>query len=165
MTNDNDPGIGVPARRFAFVQSTWHESIVEQCRLAFVREIGALGIDEDQIDVYRVPGALEIPLLAQRAARTRQYDAIIAAGLIVDGGIYRHEFVAASVLDALMRTQLDTDVPIISAVLTPQQFHEHQDHADFFHAHLAQKGTEAARACIGALAALDELAVATTQAG
>jgi 6,7-dimethyl-8-ribityllumazine synthase len=49
---------------------------------------------------------------------------------------------------------------VISAVLTPHHFHEHQDHLAFFHEHFLVKGAEAARACIGALAALDELAAA-----
>jgi 6,7-dimethyl-8-ribityllumazine synthase len=144
--------------RLAFAQSSWHESIVERCRTSFIEEIAAFGIGEQQIDVFRVPGAFELPLLVKRAARSGRYDAVVAAGLVVDGGIYRHEFVAATVLDALMRAQMDTDVPVISAVLTPHHFHEHQDHLAFFHEHFLVKGAEAARACIGALAALDELA-------
>jgi 6,7-dimethyl-8-ribityllumazine synthase len=144
--------------RLAFAQSSWHESIVERCRTSFVEEIAAFGIGEQQIDVFRVPGAFELPLLVKRAARSGRYDAVVAAGLVVDGGIYRHEFVASSVLNALMQTQMETDVPVISAVLTPHRFHEHQDHLAFFQEHFLVKGAEAARACIGALATLDELA-------
>jgi 6,7-dimethyl-8-ribityllumazine synthase len=147
--------------RLAFVQATWHESIVERCRTSFIEEVAAFGIEQDQIDVFRVPGAFELPLLAQRAARSGRYDAVVAAALVVDGGIYRHEFVAATVLDALMRAQMDSDVPIISVVLTPHHFHEHADHLAFFHEHFFVKGAEAARACIGALATLDQLAVTT----
>lgn len=149
-------------RRVAFVQSTWHESVVERCRTSFIEELATFGIDEDQIDVFRVPGAFELPLLAQRAVRSGHYDAVVAAALVVDGGIYRHDFVAATVLDALMRAQMESDVPIISVVLTPHHFHEHQDHLDFFHEHFLVKGAEAARACIGALAALDQLGAITT---
>src|SRR6267142_2044848 len=72
--------------------------------------------------------------------------------VVVDGGIYRHEFVAQTVLDALMRVQLETEVPIISLVLTPQNFHEHDDaHQKFFHEHFKVKGTEAATACVKTL--------------
>lgn len=163
MNSDSSANANGTDRRVAFVQSTWHESVVEQCRTSFVEEISSYGIQPEQIDVFRVPGAFEIPLLAQRAARSGRYDVVVAAGLVVDGGIYRHEFVAASVLDALMRAQLDSDVPVISAVLTPHHFHEHQDHLSFFHRHFVVKGAEAARACIGALAALDQLAAATAQ--
>jgi 6,7-dimethyl-8-ribityllumazine synthase len=146
--------------RVAFVQSSWHESLVERCRVSFVRELAELGIPEHQVEVFRVPGAFEIPLLAKRAMRSGRYDAVVAAALVIDGGIYRHEFVAETVLGALMRAQMDVDVPLISTVLTPHHFHEHATHMEFFNQHLAQKGEEAARACIGALAALDELAAA-----
>jgi len=162
MTSPSSNASDRSGLRLAFAQSSWHESIVERCRTSFIEEIAAFGIDEQQIDVFRVPGAFELPLLVKRAARSGRYDAVVAAGLVVDGGIYRHEFVASTVLDALMQAQMETDVPVISAVLTPHHFHEHQDHLAFFHEHFVVKGAEAARACIGALAALDELAAAST---
>jgi 6,7-dimethyl-8-ribityllumazine synthase len=73
---------------------------------------------------------------------------------VVDGGIYRHEFVAEAVIGALMRVQLDTAVPVISAVLTPQLFHDHDDHRRFFGAHFLVKGKEAAEACVKTVAGL-----------
>ena len=87
-----------------------------------------------------MPGSFEIPLHAQLLAKTRRYTAIVAAGLVVDGGIYRHEFVADTVIKALMDVQLRTEVPVFSAVLTPQQFHESAAHYDFFRKHFAIKG-------------------------
>src|SRR2546427_11724875 len=97
-----------------------------------------------RIDFYEVPGSLEIPLQAQLLAKTGKYSTIVAAGFVVNGGIYRHEFVAQTVIDALMRVQLDTEVPIISLVLTPQHFHEHDAHHKFFHKHFKVKGAEPA---------------------
>ena len=49
------------AVRLAFVQSTWHEEIVDQCRDSFIEEIAGLGVSSDRIDLFRVPGAFEIP--------------------------------------------------------------------------------------------------------
>ena len=131
----------------AFVQSCWHKDIVDQCRVAFVSELQRLGTPATSIDFYEVPGAFEIPLQAKLLSRTGRYAAIVAAGFVVDGGIYRHEFVADAVIGALMRVQLETEVPIISAVLTPQRFHEHQEHQRFFREHFLIKGAEAAAAC------------------
>src|SRR4030088_1808646 len=111
-------------QRVAFVQSSWHREVVEECRLAFLSEIEARGIARAYIDLFEVPGSFAIPLHAQLLAKTRRYTAIVAAGLVVDGGIYRHEFVADTVIKALMDVQLRTEVPVFSAVLTPQQFHE-----------------------------------------
>ena len=143
--SDREPG-NRPLR-LAFVQSTWHEEIVDRCRDAFLEEIATLGVPEDRIDLYRVPGSFEIPLHAQRLASTGLYGAIVGAGFVVDGGIYRHEFVAEAVITGLMRVQLDTDTPVISVVLTPHHFHEHDHHASFFAEHFRVKGVEAAHAC------------------
>jgi 6,7-dimethyl-8-ribityllumazine synthase len=144
-------------KRIAFVQACWHREIVDQGRDAFVAEIGRHGMSADQIDFYEVPGSLEIPLQAKLLAQTRKYATIVAAGFVVNGGIYRHEFIAQTVIDALMRVQLDTDVPIISLVLTPQHFHEHDAHHKFFHEHFKVKGAEAAVACVQTLENLEEV--------
>src|SRR6266446_2196568 len=144
-------------KRIAFVQACWHREVVDEGRDSFVAEIERHGVSADQIDLYEVPGSLEIPLQAKLLAKTGKYASIVAAGLVVDGGIYRHEFVAQTVLDALMRIQLDTDVPIISLVLTPQNFHEHDAHQAFFHEHFKIKGAEAARACVKTLENIEKV--------
>jgi 6,7-dimethyl-8-ribityllumazine synthase len=152
MITPRDPRIG-------FVQSCWHEAIVDRCRTSFAEEIEELGIPLSHVDFYQVPGSFELPLHAKRLALTGRYSSIVATGLVVDGGIYRHEFVAEAVINGLMRVQLDVDVPVISAVLTPHHFHEHEQHASFFSSHFEVKGREAARACartMRSLAALGE---------
>jgi len=144
-------------QRVAFVQSAWHREVVEECRIAFLAEIEARGIERARVDLFEVPGSFEIPLHAQLLAKTRRYTAIVAAGLVVDGGIYRHEFVADTVIKALMDVQLRTEVPVFSAVLTPQQFHETAAHFDFFRKHFATKGIEVAEACANTLLSLERL--------
>ena len=142
-------------QRVAFVQSAWHREVVEECRIAFLAEMEARHITN--IDVFEVPGSFEIPLHAQILAKTRRYTAIVAAGLVVDGGIYRHEFVADTVIKALMDVQLRTEVPVFSAVLTPQQFHENAVPVEFFRKHFAIKGVEVAEACANTLLSLERL--------
>ena len=70
------------------------------------------------------------------------------SGFVVDGGIYRHEFVAQAVLQGIVQTSLETEVPILSAVLTPHHFHDHADHQEFFRSHMVTKGKELAGACL-----------------
>jgi 6,7-dimethyl-8-ribityllumazine synthase len=152
-------GPGGSARRLAFVQSTWHEEIVDRCRDSFLDEIVTLGVARDTIDLFRVPGAFEIPLHAKRLAVSGRYAAVVGAGLVIDGGIYRHDFVAEAVINGLMRVQLDTDVPVISAVLTPHHFHDHAVHSTFFAEHLTTKGIEAAQACARTVHSLARLPV------
>ena len=99
-----------------------------------------------------MPGSFEIPLHVQLLAKTRRYTAIVAAGLVVDD-----EYIAETVIRALMDVQLRTEVPVFSAVLTPQQFHETAAHFDFFRKHFATKGVEVAEACANTLLSLERL--------
>jgi 6,7-dimethyl-8-ribityllumazine synthase len=142
--------------RIAFIQSSWHREIVDRCRQGFAKGIAREGYSRTQVHYFEVPGAFEIPLRAKLLAKSGRYVAIVAAGLVIDGGIYRHEFVASAVIDALMRVQLETEVPVISAVLTPHHFHEHAEHREFFVKHFGGKGMEAARACGAVIAGMGE---------
>lgn len=144
-------------RRIAFIQSGWHKDIVDQCRLAFIEEMGQRGYSEDTIDFFEVIGAFEIPLHAKILAKSGRYAAIVGTGLVVDGGLYRHEFVAQAVISGLMQVQLETEVPVISAVLTPHQFHAHDDHQQFFFQHFLVKGKEAAHACADTVQRLQQI--------
>jgi 6,7-dimethyl-8-ribityllumazine synthase len=131
----------MPARRYAFIKANWPAEIVDRALDGFRRDIG-----DAEVDVFDVPGAFEIPLLARDLAATGRFDAVVGAAFVVDGGIYRHDFVASTVLDGLMRAQLDADVPVLSIVLTPHHFQETEAHREFFRAHFVRKGEEAARA-------------------
>jgi len=144
---------GLPAR-IAVICSSWHSDIVDKAKQSLLAELHRSPAPPGQVEQFEVPGAFEIPLLAQRLARSGRYDAIVACGLVVNGGIYRHEFVATAVIDGLMRVQLDTGVPVMSAVLTPRDFHEHEEHLRFFSEHFVKKGVEVARACLETIAGL-----------
>lgn len=152
------------AIRIAFVQSCWHKDIVDRARESFAAETAKLGAGAPAIDFFEVPGSFEIPLQAKLLAETGRYAAIVAAGLVVNGGIYRHEFVASTVISALMRVQLETAVPVISAVLTPQSFHAHEEHRKFFLEHFVVKGAEAASACARTIENLRKLRALETPA-
>lgn len=140
--------------RLAVVCAAWHRDIVARAREGLTAELQRHGVYGSAVDHFEVPGAFEIPLHAKRLAETALYDGIIACALVVNGGIYRHEFVTAAVIDGLMRVQLDTGVPVFSAVLTPRDFHEHEEHQRFFAEHFVKKGQEVAKACLSTLAAL-----------
>ena len=143
--------------RIAFIQACWHRDIVDQCRDSFLKTIATL--TDCAVDCIELPGAFEIPLHAKLLAETGKYDAIVAAGLVTDSGIYRHEFVAHAVIDGLMRVSLDTGKPVFSAVLTPHQFHNYDEHINFFMEHFVVKGKEVAVACADTLASLTRLSL------
>ena len=139
-------------QRVAFVQSAWHRDVVAECRETFLAEIQARHIARAQIDVFEVPGAFEIPLHVQLLAKTRRYTAIVAAGLVIDD-----QYIAETVIKALMEVQLRTEIPVFSAVVTPEQFNETAAHVDFFRHHFAAKGAEVAEACAKTLLSLERL--------
>ena len=67
------------ADHIAFVQSCWHREIVDRCRDSFLETIVAAGVARDRIDLFEVPGAFEIPLVAKRLAQTGRYLAVVAS--------------------------------------------------------------------------------------
>ncbi|MEX0582139.1 MAG: 6,7-dimethyl-8-ribityllumazine synthase [Sneathiella sp.] len=148
MTTDNQtPDIRKSFNRIAIIQANWHADIVHEASKSFIKDLVDYGYDANGFDIHDVPGSLEIPLMAKKLSQAGRYDLIMATGLIVDGGIYRHDFVAKTVLDAMMQVQLDCGVPILSVVLTPHHFQETDAHRNFFREHFIIKGQEAAKAC------------------
>ncbi|MBZ8117466.1 6,7-dimethyl-8-ribityllumazine synthase [Roseovarius sp. LXJ103] len=129
--------------QYAFIKANWHAPIVERALAGFCEVIAPA-----QVHIFEVPGAFEMPLLARDLALTGRYAAVAAAALVVDGGIYRHDFVAAAVVDGLMRAGMDSGVPVLSVSLTPHQFQETEHHMTIYGAHFVEKGREAARAAL-----------------
>ena len=149
--------------RVAFIQASWHKEIVDQSRKGFLAEMLEQGYQESDIDFFEVGGAFEIPLHAKLLAKTGRYAGIVGAALVVDGGIYRHDFVAQSVVSGLMQVQLETEVPVFSVSLTPHHFHAGEEHQKFFFDHFVHKGQEAAKTCIDTLPKIRALKRMDTQ--
>lgn len=125
----------------AFVKAQWHSEIVDNALVGFQKVI-----DKSCVDVFSVPGAFELPLIARDLARSGKYEAVVAAAFVVDGGIYRHEFVAQAVVNGLMQVGLETNIPVLSVSLTPHQYQETEHHNQIYREHFIQKGKEAGNA-------------------
>lgn len=134
--------------RLALIQSCWHKETVDQFKNGFTKRIEELVSCE--IDYFEAPGVVEIPLLTKLCAAddtpNGPYDAIVVTGLIVDHGVYRHEFVAQSVMDLIMNIQVEKEIPVIYGILTAQDFMS-EGRDKFYFDHFATKGLEAANAC------------------
>lgn len=150
QSSTNSNTLNIRDQRIAFIHASWHTDIVLNCWEGFRNEMAERGYDVDKFDLIAVPGAYEIPLQAKLLAKTGRYAAIACSALVVDGGIYRHDFVAQTVCNGLMQVQLETEVPVLTAVLTPHNFHEHDEHKQYFSRHFVQKGQELANAADGA---------------
>jgi 6,7-dimethyl-8-ribityllumazine synthase len=165
QTESDPPGDSAPTdaarirfarpHRIALIQSSHHRDVVEAFRQAFVAEVAIHGIAAANVGVFEVPGAYEIPLHAQLLAKTGRFTAIVASALVIDSGAYRHANVANTVVDALMRVQLQTETPVFSAVLTP--LHDAVAESELYRQSYALKGVEVAQACLRTLSSLDFL--------
>lgn len=129
----------------AFIKARWHADIVDQALTGFTDDMARVG-REVAITAIDVPGAFEMPLMAKKLGASGKYDAIVCAALVVDGGIYRHDFVAQAVVSGLMEAQMATGVPTFSVSLTPHHFQPTVEHTGFYRAHFVKKGAEAAEA-------------------
>ncbi|WP_136439631.1 6,7-dimethyl-8-ribityllumazine synthase [Pacificoceanicola onchidii] len=133
--------------KIAFVKARWHSEIVDQALKGFEARMAASG-KPYEVTAYDVPGAFEMPLLAKKLGASGKFDAVVCAALVVDGGIYRHDFVAAAVVDGLMQAQMETGVPTYSVSLTPHHFQPTEVHITFYTEHFVKKGAEAADAVL-----------------
>ena len=131
--------------KIAFIKARWHAEIVDQALVGFEADMDSVDATL-QITSFDVPGAFEMPLLAKNLGASGDYDAIVCAALVVDGGIYRHDFVAAAVVNGLMEAQMCTGVPTFSVSLTPHHFQPSAEHIEFYSEHFVKKGSEAAQA-------------------
>ena len=127
--------------RIGVVQSRFNPSVCEELLGACLRELGQLGVDESDITVLTVPGALEVPLALAKLAASGQYDALVGLGCVVRGDTYHFEVVANESAAGLARVALDFGVPVANAILTT-------DTDEQARARLATKGAEAARVAV-----------------
>jgi 6,7-dimethyl-8-ribityllumazine synthase len=115
--------------RFAIVvsrfNSTFSQKLLDGAMDGLVRH----GVDEDEVDVAWVPGAMEIPLAAQRLAASGEYVAIIALGAVIRGSTAHFEHVASGVSRGCADVTLDTGVPVINGVLTTENLEQAMERA------------------------------------
>ena len=132
--------------KIAVLSASWNVEIVNSAEKSFIEAMVSKGFKAEQIDVFKVPGSLEIPL-AGKMALEGDYDLAVGIGFVVNGGIYRHEFVGHTVVQSILDVSLETRKPFLSVVLTPQAFNEDLEiYEEMYVKHMVKKGEEAANA-------------------
>jgi 6,7-dimethyl-8-ribityllumazine synthase len=126
--------------RVGIVQARFNAAIGDALREACIGELKNLGVAEDDIEVVRVPGALEVPLALKLLAETDRFDALVALGCVIRGETYHFELVCNESGRGVTQVQLDTLIPVANAILTV----ESQAQAE---ARIV-KGAEAARVAV-----------------
>ena len=140
--------------RFAILASRWNARITDVLVQGARESLVANGVDESAIDVVRVPGAWEIPLVAARLGAAHQHAAVIALGCVIRGDTRHYEHVADLCAEGLMRAQLDFGLPVLNGVLAVERFEDAQARAGGSH---GNKGEEAALAALEMVNLLEQL--------
>ena len=130
-----------PGARYAIIASRWNPRITDTLVAGARKTFAEHGVDDAAVDVVRVPGAWEIPVVADRLARGGGHAAIVALGCVVRGDTRHFEQVADGCSDGLMRVALDTGVPVANGVLAVDRFEDAEARAGGSH---GNKGEEAA---------------------
>lgn len=103
--------------RFGVVAARYNEALVDALLDNVLAGLAAAGVKPGAVEVVRVPGSHEVPVVAQWLARRGRRDGVIALGLLIGGDTNHHEMVGQSVSQALQRVALDTGVPVINGVI------------------------------------------------
>ncbi|MBU2733312.1 6,7-dimethyl-8-ribityllumazine synthase [Acidithiobacillus ferridurans] len=104
--------------RFALLVSRFNSFITQQLEQGAIDALRRHGAKEEQLHVVHVPGAYEMPLIAQKLARSGNYDAVLCLGAVIRGSTPHFDYVAAEVSKGVAQVSLDTGVPVIFGVLT-----------------------------------------------
>ena len=149
-----EPDFDGSGLRIGIVQARFNEDVCHGLRAACLAELKHLGVEDQDVLLVTVPGALEIPLALQKMAESGQFDALVALGAVIRGETYHFELVSNESGAGITRIGLDFGIPIANAVLTT----ENDEQAEV---RMAVKGAEAARCAVemaNLVAAMEELA-------
>jgi len=131
--------------RFAIVASRWNDSLVSRLIAGALDALAELAVEENAVEVFRVPGSFEIPLCALKAAESGKFDAVICLGVIIRGQTPHFEYIAAEVARGIGDAGMKTGVPLLFGVITAENVDQAIDRAGV---KLGNKGFEAATAAV-----------------
>jgi len=127
--------------RIAIIAARWNSNITDSLLDGAVRALARHGIAESDMDVFRVPGAFELPLACQKAARKGIYDAVVALGCVIRGGTPHFEYVCAETTRGIGEVSLREDLPVAFGLLTTDDLEQAQERSSN---NSENKGEEAA---------------------
>jgi 6,7-dimethyl-8-ribityllumazine synthase len=143
-----------PADRLAIVVSRWNESITQRLLDGAIRTLITRGIPDESIDVAWVPGAWEIPLVAQRLTDSRRYRAIICLGAVIRGETTHDQHINRAVSTSIGEIALQAGVPVLFGILTCETMEQAIHRAG---GNVGNKGSECAEAALQMIGLLKNL--------
>jgi 6,7-dimethyl-8-ribityllumazine synthase len=131
--------------RFALIASRWNDFITSKLTEGAVDALERLGADANSVELYKVPGSFEIPLLALKLAESRKFDAVICLGTIIRGQTPHFEYIAGEVTKGIAQAGMQTGVPVVYGIVTADTLEQAIDRAGV---KLGNKGFEAAMSAV-----------------
>lgn len=131
--------------KFCIVISRFNDFIGSKLLSGAIDELRRHGVNQDNIDIVKVPGAFEIPLAALKFAKTGRYNAIITLGAIIKGATAHFDYVSAELSKGIAQVGLQCEIPVIFGVLTTENIEQAIERAG---TKAGNKGSEAAKAAI-----------------
>ena len=104
--------------KFCIILSRFNDFIGAKLLSGAIDELRRHGVDENNIDVVRVPGAFEIPIAALKFAKTGKYNAVITLGAVIKGSTSHYDYVCAEVSKGIAQVGLQAEIPVLFGVLT-----------------------------------------------
>lgn len=135
----------VSNEKFCIIVSRFNEFITSKLLSGAVDELKRHGVKEDNIDIVWCPGAFEIPIIAKKCAKTKQYNAIITLGAVIKGSTSHYDYVCAEVSKGVASVGLETEIPVIFGVLTTDNIEQAVERAG---TKAGNKGSDAAKSAI-----------------
>ena len=132
-------------QRFCIILSRFNDFIGGKLLEGAVDELKRHGVKDENIDIVRVPGAFEIPLIAKKCAKSGKYSAIITLGAVIKGSTSHYDYVCAEVSKGVAAVGLETEVPVIFGVLTTDNLEQAIERAG---TKAGNKGADAAKSAI-----------------
>ncbi|CAA0091143.1 6,7-dimethyl-8-ribityllumazine synthase [Zhongshania aliphaticivorans] len=142
------------AGKYAIVVGRWNSFVVESLLEGALDALRRHGVSEDSVTIVRAPGAFEIPLVCQKVADSKSYDAIIALGAVIRGGTPHFEYVAGECVKGLAQVSMQYSVPVAFGVLTVDSIEQAIERAG---TKAGNKGEEAAMSAIEMVGLLKQL--------
>ncbi|MDY6863917.1 MAG: 6,7-dimethyl-8-ribityllumazine synthase [Thermodesulfobacteriota bacterium] len=118
MTSMFEGNLDATGLRFAMVSSRFNDFIGEKLINGALDALIRHGAEEKKIDIFKVPGSFEIPLIAKKLANTGKFDAIICLGVVIRGATPHFEYISAEVSKGIALTSLETEIPVSFGILT-----------------------------------------------
>jgi 6,7-dimethyl-8-ribityllumazine synthase len=131
--------------RFALVASRWNDFITSRLVEGALDALDRLGADENSVEIYKVPGSFEIPLLALKIAESGKFDAVICLGAIIRGQTPHFDYIAGEVTKGIGQAGMQTGVPVVYGIVTADTLEQAIDRAG---AKQGNKGFEAAMSAV-----------------